>query len=1070
MAHSDEFKRKLRLGTACALVSALGFVGINPAMAQDEDADSDEELEVEEVVVTGSRIKRAGIDTIRPAIGISSEVFEQRAFTNIADALNEVPAFGAGIDPNGAQNSFTVGQNYVNLFDLGTQRTLTLVNGRRFVSSNTPTIFGSAGGLQVDLNAIPVAILERIEIVPLAGSAVYGSDAIGGVVNIILRDDYEGFEVSGQYGVTEEGDGETYQIQSTFGTNFADDRGNIVFSLEYNKQDGMLRTERPYFTDNNPDFLNVGGGRNEIIDGGQRVQLLTGGGAVAQLGSFFAPSVGIGSLPDGNFYQFDQSGNLEACEAGTHEGGSIFFAYGGTCGVDFFDQVAQIRSPVERIIATSIAHYQLTDSIRYTQEFMFANSKAKELVNQGGFQSFPFGGTSSFATMSIDNPFLSDQARGIFEANGMTQFSLNRFNNDIVSAGEDLTENFTWRYAGGVEGEFEFADREFFWDVSTVFGQADVETRGSGIIDGRFVNAIEAVRLSEDSLADVIAQTSDLDGDGDIDVDDAVLDFQSNSATGVSGAGLGDIVCQVSIDTVTGNLEGHNTPAAGGGLTDGDRPFSDGCVPLNLFGEGVASAEALAFINGGPGITSSNIGQRVFSANFGGDLFDLPGGTVSFAAGFENRREKAEFTPGLGTSIPITRSSPFDPTVGQSNTSEWYAEGLIPLVSEDMDLSFLQFAEVEGSVRRVKNTITDPSGIDRSTVNYTYELGGRISPMEGLTFRATYASAIRSPSLVELFSPQVQAFISGADPCDNREYESGPSPEVRQANCAADGITDPANFTSNIQNATIIGATGGNPALIAERSRSYSIGAVWEPSFVPNLTLTADYLNIKIEDRIENFDFEALAETCYDSTEFPNVACGAFTRDDTGQVTYVLESFLNAANSKFEAIQFIAAYDFDLADALSSLNNEWDGKDFGRIDLGANILYRLDERLQVVPTRPADVSVGDLGDPNVQTTFDMNWQKGPFRWFYRLSYQDSPLLDATGQDTFFDGDVEYKTTRARFIHNTSFSYRIFDRTTLQMSVDNLMNRRPDRIELAAGRFTTTELLGRRFTFRIRSTF
>jgi len=1071
MDSTELLKSRLHLGTASFLIAALGCLGSTGAIAQDANTEEDDEIAVEEVVVTGSRIKRTGIDTIRPAIGVSAEVFDQRAFTNIADALNEVPAFGAGITPDGGQNTFTVGQNFVDLFGMGTQRTLTLVNGRRFVSSNTPTIFGSAGGLQVDLNAIPVALLERIEVVPLAGSAVYGSDAIAGVVNVILRDDYEGFEVSGQFGVTEEGDGETYQIQSTFGTNFGDDRGNIVFSVEYNKQEGMLQTDRPYFTDENPDFLNVGGGVQQIIDGGQRVQLLTGGGAIAQLGSFFAPSVGIGALPDGNFYQFADNGNLDACEPGRHEGGSIFFAYGGTCGVDFFDQVGQLRSPVERLIATSMAHYQINDYIRYNQEFMFANTKATELVNQGGFQSFPFGGTSSFATIQADNPFLNDQARGILAANGMDSFSLNRFNNDLVGAGENSTENFTWRYAGGFEGEFEFADREFFWDVTAVFGQADVETRTNAIIDGRFVNAIEAVRLSEASLAGLTAITSDLDGDGDIDTDDALLDFQNNSATGVSGAQLGDIVCQVSIDTAQGTLAGEDLPSSGGGLTDGDLPFSDGCVPLNLFGEGAASAEALAFINGGPAITSSDIGQRVFSANFGGDIADLPGGAVAFAVGFENRREIADFTPGLGTSIAITRSSPFDPTRGKASTSEFYGEMLIPLVSEDMDIPFLKFAEVEGSVRRVKNTITDPSDVSSSAVNYTYELGGRFSPVDDITFRATYASAIRSPSLVELFSPQVQAFISGADPCDNREIDSGPAPATRRANCAAAGITDPESFTSNIQNATIIGAAGGNPALIAERSKAYSIGVVLEPRWIPRLTVTADYLNIKIEDRIENFDFEALAETCYDSTDFPNVACGAFERDPTtGQVIDVLESFLNAANSKFEAIQFVVNYDFDLAGALSLANKSWDGSDFGRVDLNFNILHRIDERLQVVPTRPADVSVGDFGDPNVQATFDMAWEKGPFRWFYRINYQDSPLLDATGEDTFFDGDEQFFTTRARFIHNTSLSYRIFDRTTVQLSVDNLFNRRPDRIELAANRFDVTEQLGRRFTFRVRSTF
>ena len=1093
MTDTTIHKNKLRLlGSAVSLLAMMAAAS-GTTQAQDaQDTDETEELEVEEVVVTGSRIKRTGIDTIRPVIGVTAEALDRRAFTNIADALNEVPAFGAGINPDGAQNGFTVGQSFSDLFDLGTQRTLTLVNGRRFVSSNTPTIFGSASGLQVDLNTIPVALLERLEVVPLAGAATYGSDAIAGVVNVILRDDYEGFEVSGQYGVTEKGDAETYQVQSIFGTNFADGRGNAVLSIEYNKQEGLLRTERPYFTDNNPDFLSFGGqdldgdGEDDdidgdglpdsfqrIVDGGQRVQLLTGGGAVSQTGSFFAPSAGRGALPDGNFYQFNPDGTLDACEPGETPAGSIFFAYGGTCGVDFFDQVAQVRSPVERIVATNIAHYQINDYIRYTQELMFANSRATELVNQGGFQSFPFTGTSGPITLSVDNPFLTDQARGILTDNGLTAFNVNRFNNDLVSAGEDLTENFTWRYAGGLEGDFEFADRSFSWNLSAVFGQADVETRGAGIIDGRFVNAVDAVRLSEDSLAPLLETlTEDLDGDGVIDTRDALVEFINSGGSGVSGAQLGDIVCQVNIDNAAGALEGANQSAQGGGLTDADLPNVTGCVPLNIFGENAASAEALAFINGGPGITSSNIGQRVLTANFGGELVKLPAGFVAFNAGWEQRRERAEFTPGLGTSLPITRSSPFDPTTGQSRTSEFFAEALVPVLSEDMDLPLIRSAELEGSVRRVKNTITDPDDVSTSVVSYTYEIGGRVNLAEDVILRATYASAIRSPSLVELFSPQVQAFVSGTDPCDNREINNGPNPDIRRANCAAAGITDPDNFTSNIQNATIPGATGGNPTLIPERSRSFAAGVVWEPSFIPRLTLGADYLQIRIRDRIENFDFEALAETCYDSTEFPSTACNAFERDpETGQVIDVTETFLNAANSVFKGIQYRATYDLDVAATLGMLNKNWANSDWGNLAFDLNLFQRIRERVQVVPTRPADPSVGDFGDPNVSATLDMTWTKGPLRWFYRLNYQDSPLLDATGDDNFLDdNDNIITTTRARFLHNTSLSYEIKEGTVLQVGVDNLFNRRPDRIELAALRYTTTELLGRRFTFRVRSAF
>jgi len=1077
--------------TSKLLVSAASIALLSGmAMAQDADTDDTDELMVEEVVVTGSRIKRTGLDTIRPSISVSAEIFDQRAFTNIADALNEIPVFGAGVSPDGAQNGFTVGQNYVNLFGLGTQRTLTLVNGRRFVSSNVPTIFGSAGGLQVDMNAIPVALLERVEIVPLAGSAVYGSDAIGGVVNVILRDDYEGFEVSGQHGFSQAGGGANYQLQSTFGTNFADDRGNVTFSVEYNKQAGMMLTERPYYTDDNPGFLNYGGldldgdGEDDDVDGddnpdtfqrftGERLlQAFSGGGSVSATGDLFRPSYGGGQMEDGNYYQFNQNGELETCVAGDTPAGSSFYAYNGTCGMDFFDGIEQIQSDLERIVATSIAHYQINDYIRYNQEFMFANSKATELANQGGFQSWAFGGTSGSLTMSTDNPFLSDQARGILEGNGLTEFNLDRFNNDLVSAGQDSTENFTWRYAGGFEGDFSVGNRDFYWDVSAVFGQADVETRGLGIIDGRFLNAIDAVTLDEEILSGLVDLTYDADGDGDIDIDDAFLDIQKWGGSGVTDLQMGDIVCQVSIDTAMLTLEGYNENASGNGVTDGDLPFSDGCVPLNLFGEGVASAEALAFINGGPAITSSNIGQRVFSAHIGGDIVDLPGGTVAFVSGFENRRETASFTPGLGTSIAITRSSPFDPTVGSSSTSEFYTEVLVPLISPEMDIPFMRFAEFEGSVRRVKNTINGPDDYQSSSVDYTYEMGARFSPVEDVILRATYASAIRSPSLVELFSPQVQSFISGTDPCDARAINNGPDPDTRRTNCALAGITDPDSFTSGIMNATIIGASGGNPELTAERSKSFSIGMVLEPRWVPRLSVAIDYVNVKIEDRIENFGWEELAETCYDSTDYPNVACDSFTRDADGQVTYVLSSYLNAANSTFEAVQMAARYDFGLSDALSIFDSAWGDTDLGHVFLSSNFMFNIDKRTQVVPTREADQTVGGWSAPNVTGYVDASWEKDAFRWFYRVSFKDSALLDTTGNGSYYldEDDNIISTTRARWMHSTSFSYTVLEGTTLQLSIDNLMNRKADEYELATGRYGLSDLLGRQFTVRVRSMF
>lgn len=1057
------------------ILAGLAAVSAPAVLAQDVDtvAEAEEDRSVQEtIVVTGSRIRRDNLETAQPVTALDAETFEARAITNVADLLNEVPAFGGAIDQNGDVNSFTAGANFVNLFDLGTQRTLTLVNNRRFVSSNVPTNFGSAGGLQVDLNAIPVALVERVDIVPLSGAAVYGSDAIAGVVNVILKDDYEGFEVSGQHGFSGENDLKTYQLQTVFGTNFAEDRGNVNFVLEYNKQEGLLTTDRDFLTNSPPDFVTFsddidGDGTNESVArpvfGGQRVQLLSEGGAISPTTSNFLPSLGAGALADGNFYQFQPDGTLAACEPGVTPGGSAFFAYGGSCGSNFFAQVDQLRSPVDRFIAAANGHYDLTDNITFRQEFIFANSRSGELVEQGGFQSFPFSGTSAPAIMTTDNPFLTDQARGILTANGLTEFKLNRFNNDIVRSGSE-TENFTYRAVSALEGEFEALDREFFWDISAVYGQADVETRTIGIIDGRFANALNAKELTQADLDRVVAAGGAADAAGALS--------EISGFGGLGAVGLGDIVCAATIDAAAGELTGFNEQASGNGITDGDLPYLQGCVPLNLFGEGVASQDAINFINGGPAITSSDIGQTTFTANFGGQVFELPAGWINALVGFESRREDASFTPGLGASIPITRSSAFVPVTGRATTREWYAEVNVPVFSPDMNIPGLNVLEFDAAYREVESRVTAPDGSVTEDSNPALTLQGRWKPIEDLTLRGSYAEAIRSPALVELFTPQVQTFVSGDDPCDRRYVAQGDVPDTRRANCVASGITDPENFDSRISNATIIGASSGNPNLFPETSEAYSYGIVYEPSFIENLAVSIDYFKIDIVDQITDVDFESLARTCYDSSNFPNEpACATFTRGADGQVTFAQETLLNAATTQFEGITYDVSYGFDVSDAVGLVKSDLANNDFGSFDLDLNLFQRINKIEQVSADAPEVQDFKDFADPEFEATFDTRYTYGPLSAFWRVEFQGPALLDAEGDTLYEDGSGNLITeTDSRLIHNLSFAYEINEGTTAQFTVDNLLDRKPNFIELARGYFATDEQFGRRFVFSVRSQF
>jgi outer membrane receptor for ferrienterochelin and colicin len=236
----------IRLLRAALLVSVAVSSFPSGVFAQGTTAPSAESENA--VIVTGTRIKRAGYDTLEPATVVSSEYLEARGITNVADALNEIPGFGVGVTPEGGQSSFGVGQNFVNRFGLGTTRTLTLVNGRRYVSSNAPTIFGpTGGGGQVDLNVIPAILVDRTENIAIGGAPTYGSDAIAGTVNIILKRNFEGLEGRALSGITARGDNFRYNVSGIAGHNFAEGRGNITIAVSYDSVEGALQTARARF-------------------------------------------------------------------------------------------------------------------------------------------------------------------------------------------------------------------------------------------------------------------------------------------------------------------------------------------------------------------------------------------------------------------------------------------------------------------------------------------------------------------------------------------------------------------------------------------------------------------------------------------------------------------------------------------------------------------------------------------------------------------------------------------------------------------------------------------------------
>lgn len=1017
----------LKFGTAPI---ALGIAMLaSAASAQDIAGGSDdsEAAANESIIVTGSRISRPETEGSAPLIAsISAETIEQRQFSNVIEALNEVPGFGLSVSSNGGQAGFSVGQNFVNLFGIGSQRTLTLVNGRRFVSSNTASNFGGASsGLQVDLNVIPISLVENIDVLPVKGATTYGSDAIAGTVNIILKDDFEGFEVTGQGGIFEEGDGESYRFGATLGTSFDDGRGNITANFEYVDSKGVRSTARPRTADQlfftTPE-ASANSPFSSVLIRDRRIQPLTRGGLPTRgfgFGGALLPFGGGFTNSAGDFVQFGTNGDLVPYDLGGGTG-SIVNVSGGD-GLNLAE-TAQISSDLERFTFFSLGHYEVTDDVRVFFEANYAETSAVELANQPVFQSVLFGGDSGSLGVLLSNPFLNNQARStlllpgnLSDANGNqvlnfdtdgdgvaddTRFTLQRASLDLLGGDNaNFGELELFRIVGGLAGDFGIGDRNFNWNISYAYGRSQSISTSTSLVQENFINAV-----------------------------DAVLDANGN------------IVCRVTRDgpaaaSVSGTVA--NTPEAVNAVS--------GCVPLNLFGENQASQEAIDFVTARTLAEAVNT-QRIFNANLTGELFDIGQNTVAFNVGYERRLERQRFLPdgflqeGLGRSVAIS------PISGGFDTDEFFAELLVPVISPSDD-SFIHLLEFDGSIRFIDNS---QSGSDEA-----WTVGARFAPIPDITFRGSYTESVRSPAITELLLPEVNVFSFADDPCDEDFINAGPDPARRAANCAAAGINQP--FSSIIEDASQQTRSSGNPNLLNETSKAWTAGVILEPSFIPRLSIAVDWIDIDLTNAVEQIEVEDFLRVCFDSPDFPNVilpdgtnACDTFTRDANGQIIDGLSTFGNAGTFEFAGLQTTVRYNFDLADLLGG------NGDLGNIGIVGRYFYT--DKSRNVIAGVEEITRGEIGNSKHEANATLTYRNGGLTWSLTGIYISSAVFDndniETSQDILGVGDY--------LQFNTTIRQEINDTLTVRFTVDNLFEEEAPFPSTATNTYNAG-ILGRRFT-------
>jgi outer membrane receptor protein involved in Fe transport len=1022
--HTRFNRRPLALALAAVLVAPAGFAhaqDANATQAESSTTDKDKLAELDAVKVTGSRIQRAGFDTLEPATVVGQEYLQERGITNVADALNEIPGFGAGVTPEGGQSSFGVGVNFVNRFGLGSNRTLTLINGRRFVSSNPPSIFGpGAPGIQVDLNVVPTSMVERVENLAVGGAPTYGADAIAGVVNLILKQDYEGTEIGGNYGITSRGDNQRWNGYALWGMNFGENsRGNITVNVSYDTVDGVLQVDRDYyaagyFTTGNPLAstmaalfpgrtpandgrynplvpFNTGTGDgipNSVLITNRHIWTTPFGGLISPVSGAFKPGSGNlipnGFGPGGNtVLQFDKNGNLVPFSPG-----SVFTATDASGGDGLFlTEGGQITSDLTRKTMFSTFRWGVTDNIDFFAEASHYRANSTELTDQWMYNSPLFGGLSRMITVPANHPLLTAQAKAKLAELGVTQFNLSRASRDLVTNNARGTTT-TSRVVGGLEGSFDFGERTFYWETSANWGKTKADYFGTSLDQQKFVNAMNA--CSATALPGLV----------------------------IPGAG-----------TVPG------TPVA-----------DPNCVPLDIFGDGRPSEAAKAYVTEETR-SWSVMEQKVFNINMSSTLLDLWSGPLLYNIGYEHRNEFAQFEPGAFLAAGLGRSVAITPLKGSYSTNELFGEFIFPLINPDNDRTFFKKLDLIGKYRSVDNEINGRAG--------TYTYGLQFKPIADLEFRGNITRSIRAPAITELFLPQASSFqFVTNDPCDSRFINTGPNPSVRAANCQAFlsyyGLT---SFTSTAHSASIQGVSGGNPDLDNEIADSRTWGFTWAPSFLEGFTFTADYYKIEIDQVISSLTAATIASACFDSTDFnagdvpnANSFCSKIVRNAPGtaapgQATTFLSGYVNGRYLNMKSISTEARYTWD-TDAMGRFTVSWIG-------------YFPRELTTDVTGISPDPSAGEIGTSKKQHQFNVGWEGERLGLNMSANYLSDAVFNllnnAESQDILAVGDY--------MLLNAGANYRFNDNLKLRLAVTNLNDTNPPFPTAGIGNY---DILGRRY--------
>lgn len=850
-------KNTKSLGRFLSSTMIAGFAVVAaPALAQDADISSDDaSAEEAAIVVTGSRLNvNPNLEGAAPIISVSTEAIQSTGTARIEDLTNQLPqvfAGQAGEVSNGASGTATL-----NLRGLGSNRTLVLIDGRRLP-------YGSSSISSANLDLIPTQLVERVDVLTGGASAVYGSDAVGGVANFILKDDFEGItlDVSGSFQQTGNGneffnsvvaaaqepvassivDGEEYVITGMIGTNTADGRGNVTVYASYEKRNAVTQNNRSF-------------------------SACTIGESSSQTTAFG----GAGCVGSGNFRLFGGPGGF----AFQRENGDIdsYFDVSGPERTYNFGKRNFFQRPSERFTLYGKGTYEINDNLEFFADISYTDVFSDAQIAETA--SFGIGAYS----INCNNPFIQNNpgslqltdvfgcsAQDIIDGTIVDGITASHRNVEGGPRNSRL-ENSAFRIVSGIRGDF--ADGIWAYEV---FGQYS-ETSDASLSTNDFVVS----RLQQAFLA----------------VDD----------------GNGNVVC---IDPSGGCVPYNPFQRIGTdtAITSEQTNF--------IQGVGVVIGETSQRVWGAN--IQGDLGAYGVSTPWAED-------GVALLVGVESRTDKLESIPDEISQIPgggFTGVGGATLAVkGEVEVMELYAELQIPLVQdrpgfEELTLSGqYRYSDYDNSGNGTSNNIsTDAFGVQLTW-----------SPVEDVTVRGQFQRAVRAPNVIELYTGQNTGLpnLNSAGVNANGDQLFDPcasdAPIASLAACQNTGVTAAQYGTIlDVISGQTQSLTGGNPNLDAESSDTWTFGVVLTPSFAPGLTLTVDYFDIKVEDYISaGIGAQVTLDNCL-ATGDPTF-CNLIVRSSTGSLaagTFGVgfqQTNINIAEATTSGFDIQASYETGLYD------------------------------------------------------------------------------------------------------------------------------------------------------------